>query len=234
MGKVEKLVNRFVPKSLNLTLSTFLTIAIMLPITLCVLGPAGNFLGNYVNIILTNLQTVLGPVGVAFIAMLYGLLVLTGMHTILVTTVMVSITTTPDPYLVGAMWVWIVAVLAIPLAIFIKTKNSDTKTLAMTCLTAGLTAGVSEPTLFGLVVRFKRPLITMSLGAAVGGLVSGLLGVTCTSITCMFSNFVGVIGWVTTADPASILHWAISCVVSFVATFLLTYRFGYTEEMDNQ
>ncbi len=232
MGYVEKFVDRIMPKALKTVFSTALTIAIMLPITLCVLGPAGNFCANYINIFLTNLQKWFGPLGVAAIAALYGFLVLTGMHTILVTTVMISISTTPDPYLVAALWCWIVAVLAIPLAIFLKAKNEDTKALALTCFTTGLTAGVSEPTLFGLVVRFKRPLATMSIGAAVGGLISGILGTPCTALTCMFSNFVGVIGWVTTSTPTVLMHWLISIIVSFAVTFVLTYKWGYTAEMD--
>ncbi len=232
MGYVEKAVNRIIPKSLHLVFASALTIAIMLPIALCVLGPAGNFLGGYINVMLVNLHAWFGPLGVAVIAALYGFLVLTGMHTILVTTVMLSISTVPDTYLIGCLWCWIFAVLAIPLAIFLKAKNPDTKALAMTCLTAGLTAGVSEPTLFGLVVRFKRPLLTMSIGAAAGGLVSGILGVTCTSIVTMFSNFVGVVGILTTCDTASIIHWAISIAVAFIVTFVLTYKWGYTAEMD--
>lgn len=188
MSYVEKFIKKIVPKSMDLVFTAALTIAIMLPISLCVLGPAGNFCGNYISMFLVGLQKYLGPVGVAFIAGLYGFLVLSGMHIILVTQVMVTIATAPDPYLLGALWCWIIAILAIPAAVAVKTKNKETKALAITCLLSGLTAGVSEPTLFGLCVRYKRPLFTLAAGAAIGGLVSGILGVTCNSVVCMFSN----------------------------------------------
>lgn len=235
MSYVERFVKKVIPKSLHLVFAAAVTIAIMLPITLCVLGPMGNFFGNYVSIILVNLQKYLGPIGVAVIAGLYGFLVLSGMHLILVTQVMVTLATTPDPYLVGALWCWVVSVLAVSSAIAVKAKNKDTKTLAVTCLISGITAGVSEPALFGLCIRYKRPLFTLTAGAAIGGLVSGILGVTCNSVVCMFSNFVGIVGWVTTSNSVSnIIHIGIALVVSFAATFILTYMFGYTKEMDEE
>lgn len=232
LSYVEKLIRKIVPKSLDLVFTAALTIAIMLPISLCVLGPAGNFIGGYIAKFLFGLHDVLGPVGAAAVAGLYGFLVLTGMHVVLVTQIMVLISSSGDPYLVGALWCWVVAALAIPAAIAVKAKNTETKSLAVTCLISGAAVGVSEPTLFGLCVRFKRPLFTLAGGAAIGGFVSGILGVSCDSIICLFTNFVGILGWVTSSTHTNLIHWAISCIVAFVATFILTYMFGYTKEMD--
>ena len=65
--------------------------------------------------------------------------------------------------------------------------------------------------------------------------MSGILGVTCNSVVCMFSNFVGIIGWVTTSESMSnLVHLGISVLVAFVVTFVLTYMFGYTKEMDEE
>lgn len=234
LSYVEKFIRKIVPKSLDLVFTTALTIVIMLPISLCVLGPAGNFIGSYVANFLFGLHDILGPVGAAAVAGLWGFLVLTGMHTVLVTQIMIFLSTTGDPYLLGALWCWVVSILAVAAAVAVKSKNGATKSLAITCLISGVTAGVSEPTLFGLCVRFKRPLATMAIGSAIGGFVSSLLGVSCNSILCAFTNFVGVLGWITSSSTQVLINWAVSCIVAFVATFVLTYMFGYTKEMDAQ
>jgi PTS system beta-glucosides-specific IIC component len=57
----------------------------MLPITLCVLGPAGSFLGNYIGNGIIAIGAVTGFLGVAIIGATFEFLVISGMHMILIT-----------------------------------------------------------------------------------------------------------------------------------------------------
>lgn len=84
MSYIEKFFNKILPNSIRAVFAPAFTILVMLPITLCIVGPAGAFLGNYVVGGLLGLQNVIGFLGMALIAGLYPLLVMTGMHMVLI------------------------------------------------------------------------------------------------------------------------------------------------------
>lgn len=232
LSYINAFIKRHMPKTLDIILTDALSLAIILPLQLCVIGPAGSFLGTYITGALFWLHDTLGPVGVAVVAGTYMYLVMTGMHLILVMQMMIMVQSAPDTWLVGGLWNAVIAVVAIGAALLFRTKNKETKALATACFTTAVLAGLSEPTLFGICMKYKRPLWTLGAGAAIGGLVTGLLGVTCNSILCMYSNYLGIVGWIMTSDTTSLIHLFIGLAVSFAATFFLTYRFGFPKEME--
>lgn len=77
MSYVERLFKRIIPDNMYLIAVPVLTFLVMLPVTLCVLGPLGNLLGESVSAALLWLQSVLGPIGVGVIGALYGVIVAT-------------------------------------------------------------------------------------------------------------------------------------------------------------
>ncbi len=232
LGYVIRFFKKYVPKMLDLILTYTLSIAVMLPIALCVIGPAGSFLGNYISMFLFWLHDTLGPVGSAIAAGTYMYLVMTGMHLIMVMQIVAMVSAAPDTWFVASLWCSLVAVIAVGAALFFRTKNAETKAMAATCVTTSAIGGLSEPTLFGICMKYKKPLWTMGLGAAIGGFVTGILGVTCNSILCLYSNYLGIIGWAMTSDRTSLINLFIGLAVSFIATFLLTYRFGFDKDME--
>ena len=90
MSYVARFFDRVVPGAIRSVFSPAFTIAVMLPIALCVFGPAGAFIGKYVVGGLFSLEGVAGFIGIGLIAALYPVLVMTGMHMVLITALFLS------------------------------------------------------------------------------------------------------------------------------------------------
>lgn len=230
MSYIERFFNNHLPASVKLVFSPAITIAIMLPITLCIIGPAGAILGNYITQGLFAVKNVFGPIGVALVAALYIPLVLTGMHILLVTQLITSLAQGTDPYIFGAAFCSVTAEIGMLLAVALKTKNPDTRTVSLSCLITQIIGGVGEPALYGIALKYKKPLLKMCIAAGIGGLFIGLFNVTAYNAV-IFSNIFGI-GAFIGGGTSNLIYLAISISIAGITGFLLTYKFGYTSEMD--
>lgn len=114
---------------------------------------------------------------------------------------------------------------AASLAVAVKTKNRELRQVASS---AGITAllGVTEPAMFGVTLRLKKPLYAVMIGGACGGLYAGLNGVVrYTSGTPGLASFAVFIG----ENPMNIVHAFISVGIGFVITFILTWILGFED-----
>ena len=101
-------------------------------------------------------------------------------------------------------------------AVMLKTKDGDLKSTALSAGIGAVVSGVSEPALYGIGIRFKTPIIGVSIGGLVGGAIAGIMGAKAYSMG--YSSILGVVIFEDT-----ILAIVIACIVSFVVSFLITY-----------
>lgn len=197
----------------------------ILPIALCVLGPAGAVLGNYLATFLYWLHDVLGPVGVAIIGSLFMLIVATGMHLTLLATALVSLTTIgyDNTVLVGST-AGTYACIAIYLAYFLKSKNAREKQLGLTVLISQAFGGVGEPGMFGVLFRYPKLAIYEMVSAFIGGLWMGI-----TNVKVYFLGSANLMAAVvfSGSNPSSLINGIIGCAIAFVIAFVLTFAFGW-------
>lgn len=231
MSHLEKFFNKVFPSAVRGLFAPTLSILIMLPIALCILGPAGAFLGNYVVGALFALQNISGALGMAIIAGLYALLVMTGMHMVLITALFqVFATQGYDGFGGPAVYFSSFAVMGVAIGAFLRIKNKGQKALAAEYAITALVAGTSEPTLYGICTRYKRPFIGLVGGGFIGGLVGGLAGVISPSLVPS-SNVFAVLGFAGgTSENMAI--GVVACVVSLVSAAALTFLFGFEKESE--
>ena len=111
------------------------------------------------------------------------------------------------------------------LCVSLKTKNRDLKQLAGS---AGLTAllGITEPAMYGVTMKLKKPLIAVCSGGALAGLYIGLMGVVRYSSgapgLASIAIFIG-------ENPMNIVHALIGCAIAFVSAFALTWIIGFED-----
>lgn len=225
MSYIEKYLRKFIPDAVSTLFVPLLTVLIMLPIALCVLGPLGSILGIYIGKALIWLRDAFGPFGVAFIGAVYILIVATGMHLPLVTTAIVSMTTVgyDNTVLVGAS-IAIYTSIAVSLGVMLKAKSPETKSLGLSCFLSQFLGGVGEPTIFGIMFRYKKTLIYSMIGTFVGGLYAAFMGV-----AVYFpgsSNFLRALCF-SGENTGSLIHGCIACAIGFVITFALMFVLGY-------
>lgn len=177
-GYVERFIAKHSPKVLRSVLEPVLTILIMAPLMLCLIAPLGSLLSTYLTAGIMWIYNVIGPLGIAIIACLHPLLVMTGMHTSLIPFVTEQFATVGyEPFLGVPQGISNLNQGIACLAVALKAKDVDLKSLATTCGVTALISGTTEPAMFGVTLKYKTPLAAVMIGNFCGGLYAGLMHV---------------------------------------------------------
>lgn len=229
MSYVERFFNSKIPSSIRSVFSPAFTILVMLPISLCLLAPAGAFLGNYVVKGLFSLQNMVGFLGIAVIAALYPILVMTGMHMLLIVTLFQIFATKGfDGFSAPALCYASFSVMGVGIGAFFKLKDKNQKSLAASYALTAILAGTSEPTLYGICTRYKKPFIGLMLGGFVGGIYGGLTHVI-TATLVPSSNVTALFGFLGRSS-ANIVNGTVASIISLIVAAVVTYFWGFDKD----
>ncbi len=228
MSYVEKFFNKYVPTALRTIFSPFLTIAVMVPIALCALAPLGGVVGNYIGSALLAFGGVGGFIAVGVIAALWEYLVMSGMHIVLIVTMITIIMTQGYEGIVSpAAFCATFAAFGMALGAAIKAKDKQEKALSFGYFVSGILGGVTEPALYGIGFKHKKPFIAMSLGAFCGGLYAGITHVSIYVVGA--ANILGILGLVG-GGTANLVNGTIAFMISMVVAAIATYILGWDTE----
>ena len=228
MSYIEKFFKKVVPDTLSTIFVPTLTTLVMLPLGLCVLAPAGGYIGDALAIVLNAFAEHGGFVAVAVIAALWEYLVMSGMHVVLLMPAMTIIMSGGnDPVFMTAGHIATWAAVGMALGTFLRMKNKEEKATALGFFISGLVGGVTEPVLYGIGFKYKKPFIGMSIGAAVGGAYAGLTHVS--SYLTAASNFLGVLRY-SGSTPANLTNGIIACVAAMIVSAICVYLMGYSKQ----
>lgn len=224
---VEKIVARFVPNAIRFVFQTFFNIVIMVPIALCVTGPIGSYCGDLLCAAMTTINNAAPWASVLVIGCLAPLLVLTGMHLALIPLVMTSFATVGYDNMMFVAFIGMnFSQFGVAIACLLKSKNPSLKSLAGSCALTAFLAGVTEPTLYGICVRMKRPLYATWITCVVNAVFCAIFQVRVYSFGApsfftmpIFLNPDGTMSNFYFAVAAAV----ITIVVSFAATWLLGF-----------
>lgn len=227
MSYVERFFKRFIPVSLSTILVPTLTIVVMLPITLCLLGPAGGFLGTYIcDAILAfgKLGGIWSILGIAIIGAVWELLVMTGMHWVIISAVTMLIAQNGfDNFATLGSVAASLSVAGMCLGAALRFKEKDQRALAWSYLIASLVGGVTEPALYGLAVPYKRPFIGMMIGGFVGGLYAGIVHIAA-YVMVPVASFMSLTAY--THTTSNLINGIISGIIAFFGAAIATYLIG--------
>ncbi|NQP33962.1 PTS transporter subunit EIIC [Streptococcus suis] len=223
-AKFEKAVRKVVPEVLDLLVTPFVTLFVMSILGLFVIGPVFHVVENY---ILAGTQAILNlPMGLGglLIGGVHQVIVVSGVHHIfnfLEAQLVANTGANPFNAIITAA---MTAQGAATVAVGVKTKNPKLKALAFpAALSAFL--GITEPAIFGVNLRFRKPFLLSLIAGAIGGAVASLLGLAGTGMGVTI-----IPGLTLYAGNGQILPYILMIAVSFALGFALTYLFGYEDE----
>ncbi|CYV98953.1 sucrose-specific PTS transporter subunit IIBC [Streptococcus suis] len=223
-AKFEKAVRKVVPEVLDLLVTPFVTLFVMSILGLFVIGPVFHVVENY---ILAGTQAILNlPMGLGglLIGGVHQVIVVSGVHHIfnfLEAQLVANTGANPFNAIITAA---MTAQGAATVAVGVKTKNPKLKALAFpAALSAFL--GITEPAIFGVNLRFRKPFLLSLIAGAIGGAVASLLGLAGTGMGVTI-----IPGLTLYAGNGQILPYLLMVAVSFALGFALTYLFGYEDE----
>ena len=179
-------LTRVFPESVQMVFVPFFSMLIMIPVTAFLIGPIGVWAGNGLGGGLAWLNSNAPIVFAILIPMLFPFLVPLGLHWPLNALMLVNISTLGMDFIQGPMGSWNFACFGATAGVLLiawRNRNTEMKEVATGALAAGLFGGISEPSIYGIHLRFKRIYPRMLVGCAVGGVLTGLLGWTSGGVT---------------------------------------------------
>ncbi|MDE6475733.1 MAG: PTS transporter subunit EIIC [Erysipelotrichaceae bacterium] len=215
---------KVMPDSIKVIGVPFFTIIVMIPLMFCVLAPLGNSIGILLAGSFETLYNVAGPLTIALIAAFWPFLVATGMHVAFISIAKINIATLGmDPIVLAAGNIANYALMGMVVAYFLRAKNEE-KQMAGANVVTLIVGGISEPTLFGILLRNKKAMLTQITGGFIGGLVGGLLGVAVYILGT--GNFLTVLQYA--GGPGSnFINACIACAVAFIASLTVGLIMGF-------
>ena len=228
-AKIEPWIKKWMPVTLRQIFTPLVEIFLVGMTVLIIVGPVISFISTGIAKVLQWLLTVNTALSGLIIGGLYQILVIFGLHWAVVPIIANDIAATGHSILNGIVSVTMIAQGAGALAVWFKTKhNPDLKGLS---LSAAISAavGITEPAMYGVNLKYGRVFMTSSLGAAIGGLVNGLLKVDMYGFTGSLIGFPSFVPKAGQGNPNNLLNFWIASIVTIVAAFALTYFFGYKE-----
>ena len=230
-------LKRIIPESVQLVFVPFFCMIIVGALTAFIIGPIGVWVGNGLGVGLAWMNTHAPFIFAIIIPMLYPFLVPLGLHWPLNALMLMNIQTLGYDFIQGPMGVWNFACFGATAGVLflaVRDKDKDMRQTALGALAAGLLGGVSEPSLYGIHLRYKLIYKRMLVGCGLGGVVIAILGWLFPSVTAAGQTVDGV---TTTAFAFTSLLtipvfnqmwvYAVSIAVSFLTSFLLIITFDY-------
>lgn len=230
-------LKRIIPESVQLVFVPFFCMIIVGALTAFIIGPIGVWVGNGLGVGLAWMNTHAPFIFAIIIPMLYPFLVPLGLHWPLNALMLMNIQTLGYDFIQGPMGVWNFACFGTTAGVLflaVRDKDKAMRQTALGALAAGLLGGVSEPSLYGIHLRYKLIYKRMLVGCGLGGIVIAILGWLFPSVTAAGQTVHGVT--TTTFAFTSLLTipvfnqmwvYAVSIAVSFLTTFLLIITFDY-------
>lgn len=233
MRYIDKFVAKILPKLLVPIFQSLLVLIITVPIMLIILAPLGFYIGELLSKGLISLFSVSGPIAGGLLAGFNPLIVMTGMHYAFMPAAIQSIETNGfDNFWLPFALISNLAQTGALLAVFFKYKTKKNKSIA---LSTGISAffGISEPGLYGVTLKLKKPLYAAMIGGAIGGIIVSLLKVKTFAFTApnifALPTYISIQG-----DKNSLYAIIIGGIVSLISSFILCLVFKYDLQESNK
>lgn len=227
MSYVEKFFAKHVPSMLRTIAVPVLTILVTAPVTLWILGPIGSIVSNLLASNFLNFYLHYGIIAGALFSGFLPLMILMGIHNGFTPVMVQSLATYGVEYLMGLNVPSNSAQAGATFAVFLKTKNKEMKELAGSCAFSAI-LGITEPALYGVTAKLKKPLISVMIGGAVGGAIAGAFHVTATGMGT------GPIIGIPLFFTDTFIYFVISCVVSCIVAFAITMVVGFDDPVSEE
>lgn len=222
---VEKLVDRITPEWSKSFLKPLLIVMIVTPITLCAIAPLGLIIGNGLQSVINGIYGFAPWLAMMLFAGFMPFIVMTGMHWAFVPASMLGISGVGyDLMLLPAMLCSNTAQAGATFGAAFKTKDKEMKKMAFPAAVSALLAGVTEPAMYGVTLKLKKPMVAACISGGIGGLIVGILQVK--SYAFVTPSMTSLVQFISPDGGKNFLYaviiFAVTLVLSFVLSFILT------------
>ncbi|MDJ1121765.1 beta-glucoside-specific PTS transporter subunit IIABC [Olsenella sp. YH-ols2217] len=171
-SKLEKWLKRVVPEMLQLAIVPLVSLLVMVPLTAAVFGPIGVYLGNGIGAAIDALMAFSPWLCGAVVGGFWNVFVLLGVHWGVVPIMIQQVSASGSSIVVAMAATANFAVSGVALAVFLRSrKDKEVHQFSLSAVVTALVAGVTEPAVYGILLRFKKCFVASIIGGAVGGAI---------------------------------------------------------------
>lgn len=232
---VERFFTKISPKPIRIFFVSMMSILVMTPIALLILGPLGFYIGEVITAFILTLYGHFGWVAVAILAALLPFMVSAGMHKALAPYAISSIGTSGYELLyLPASLAHNISEAGMCFAVALKTKSEDKRS---TAISAGISAscGITEPALYGVTLQSKQCMSAVVMGSLISGTFIGLSAIK--AFTVVGPGIPSMTMFVDQADPSNFIKAVIAFFIALASTFIITlliYKETEEETLDSE
>ena len=222
---VENLVDKIVPAWSKNFLKPLLFVLITAPITLCALAPLGLMVGSGLQFVINGIYGFAPWLAMLLFSAFMPFIVMTGMHWAFVPACLLGLANPGyDLLLLPAMLASNTAQAGATFGVAAKTKDKELREMAIPAGISALLAGVTEPAMYGITLRLKKPMIAACIASGIGGLITGIVSLKAYAFAtpCLTAivQFIAPDG--ENNIICAVIVFAVSLVLSFVLSFIMT------------
>lgn len=218
---------KMVPSAAHFTVKPLVLTLVMAPLILFVFGPFGAFVGTCLAEMCIWLMNTVGSLSMAVLSGLHAVTVMFGVHYLFTPIMTNEIAETGTTFVLCRALAANFAMAGAALAVGFKAKKSINKSVGFSSSVTALLS-VTEPALFGCLIRLKRPLVASCGAAAITGLFIGIFQIKAYAIAspCLFSMpiFIGGDGM------GNFFLACIAAIMAFGLSFVFTWMLGFKED----
>ncbi|ANT58554.1 beta-glucoside-specific PTS transporter subunit IIABC [Bacillus pumilus] len=232
LSYVEKFLNKRIHEVVKPLFVPFLCMVVMVPLTILLIGPlstaGANGIANGYNVLAENVPALAG----AIIGGFWQVLVIFGVHWGITPMVLANFEQYGRDSFQAYQTIAVIAQVGAVLGVILKARNRETRKVGVSAGITGL-FGITEPAIYGVTLRFKKPFIFGCISGAVGAIVASFF-------TPYYFAYAGLPGPLTivngiSADyPTSIIGILIGVAIALILPVLLIQLFGYGEDTVDQ
>ncbi|MEK4301454.1 PTS beta-glucoside transporter subunit IIBCA [Oceanobacillus sp. FSL W8-0428] len=232
MSYVERFVKKIVPEMIKVFAEPLLVALISVPLALIIVGPVGDFISSLIAQGSMFVYNHGGIIAIPLLAMVYPWLVSIGIHKAL-SPISIDLVATRgfDPIIRVVALCSNMAQASASLAVSIKSKNTQLKSLAFSSSMAAFLGGITEPALYGVNLKLKKPMYACMIGGAAAGLFAGIMKLK--AFIYVTPGLLSLPMWIS-EEENNILLAIFTLIISAVVTFIATFVIGFNDPVEEK
>ena len=228
LSYLEKWLRSWIPTNLQLLFVPLISLFVMVPLTAGIFGPFGVYVGEGISNVINWLMNLNGWVAGALIGGVWNIFVIFGLQWAVNPVMINNISSLGYDYIVPLTCAANFGMAGATLGTFVRTKDKKMKAYSISALLSIFFAGITEPAIYGIGIRYKKPLVGAVAGGAVGGAIIG--GMKAKAFAFVFGGLTTLPAFV----GKTFIPYCIGLLACFIVGCVVTMVLGIDENSTEQ
>lgn len=227
LSYLEHFLSKRIPEIMKALLVPFICMIVMVPLTILIIGPLTNGGAEAVAVGFNLLMEKAPLLGGILIGGLWEIFVIFGVHWGITPMVMANFSIYGYDAFQAFQTLAVIAQIGAAIGCFIKSKNRELKKVALSASITGI-FGITEPTLYGVTLRLKKPFICACVGGAISAAVMSFFN----TVYYAYAGLPGILTIVNAINPndtKGFIGMVIGSVLAIVVPMILVLVIGFDD-----